>query len=82
MEESNLTKIVKTKKGTKKKSSDHNPILTNFKIKWCSKVSNRRIEMFNLKNKECPAKIMQMRSNSTILTYTFNSSDDLNTCTR
>ena len=28
-----LTKIVKTKKGKKKKSSDHNPIITKFKIK-------------------------------------------------
>ena len=48
-----LTKIVKTKKGTKTKSSDHNPILTKFKLKWCSKVSKPRIEMFNLRNKDC-----------------------------
>ena len=47
-----LTKIIKTKKGTKTKSSDHNPILTNYKIKWCRKVAKPRIELFNLKNRE------------------------------
>ena len=38
-----LTKIIKTKKGIKKKSSDHNPIIYNFKIKWSSRISKPRI---------------------------------------
>ena len=48
-----LTKILKTKKGVIKKASDHNPIITKFNIKWSSKMKKPRIELYNLKNKEC-----------------------------
>ena len=77
-----LTKIVKTKNGISNKASDHNTIITKFNIKWSSKLRKNRIEMFNLKNKECQIKFKEITSKTSILTEAFNSSDDLNTCTR
>ena len=77
-----LVKIVKTKKGVKKTQSDHNPIICNFNVKWCRKMKNERIEMFNLKNKEGQAKFKQMTSNTNILSNILKSDKDLNTCTK
>ena len=80
--ENALTKVLKTKKGVKTKSSDHNPIITNFSMKWSSKVTKPRIEMFNLKNKEGQEKFKQLTSNSTMLTDIVSSKDDINICTK
>ena len=44
-----LTKIIKTKKGLIKQTSDHNSIITKFNIRWSNRVKKPRIEMFNLK---------------------------------
>ena len=55
-----LTKLVKTKKGTKKTLSDHNPIISKFNIKWNRKLKNRRIEMYNLKNKNGQAQFKDL----------------------
>ena len=81
-EEYALTKIVKTRNGMSKKSSDHNTIITKFSIKWSSKFRKNRIEMFNLKNKECQLKFKDVTTKTDILTDAFNSNDDLNTCTK
>ena len=45
-----LTKIVKNKK---KVESDHNPLITTFKMTWNkSKVTNQNSNMFNIKNRK------------------------------
>ena len=48
-----LTNIRKTKTGVKKTESDHNTIFTKLKLSWNKIFKERRIEMFNLKNKAC-----------------------------
>ena len=76
-----LTKIWKTKKGVKKSISDHNPLITNFNIKWIPKVRSERIEIYNLKNKSCQAEFKDLTSKSGILSSVINSNDDINTST-
>ena len=76
-----LTKIVKTKNGVKKQLSDHNPIICHFDIKWNKKVKKPRMELFNLKNKECQEKFKVLTSQTGILSSSLLG-DDLNTCTR
>ena len=41
-----LTKIIKTRNGISKQTSDHNTIITKFDIKWSRKIKNPRIEMW------------------------------------
>jgi hypothetical protein len=48
-----LTKVTKTKKGIKKNKSDHNPLISKFKMAWNGKPRVERIELFNLKYKAC-----------------------------
>ena len=55
-----LTKLVKTRNGISKQTSDHNTIITQFDIKWSRKIKKPRIEMFNLKNKECQRKFTDL----------------------
>ena len=47
-----LESINKTKKGTVVKKSDHNTIVSKFKIKWDKTIKKHREEHFNLKNTE------------------------------
>ena len=77
-----LTKIVKTKKGVIKTSSDHNVLISSFNILWSKKTKCDRIEMFNLKNKECQAKFKEMTSSNENLSSAFSSSDNINIYTR
>ena len=51
-----LTKITKTKRGTKKKESDHNVLLTEFDCQLGESETNEKEEVYNLKNKECQQK--------------------------
>ena len=76
-----LTKIIKTKNGIKKQTSDHNTIITKFTIKWSRKIRKPRIEMFNLKNKECQKKFTALTSKTNILTSAFNCNSDLDKAT-
>ena len=48
-----LTKITKTKRGTIKKESDQNVLLTEFDCKLGKPEMNENDEIYNLKNKEC-----------------------------
>ena len=54
-----LTRITKTKKGVIKVESDHNMILSKFKMAWNSKIQEKRNELFNLKNRECQEKFRE-----------------------
>ena len=53
------TRMTETKKGKKveKKMSDHNVILTKFKMSWNKESKPERNSSFNLKNKECQKNI-------------------------
>ena len=62
--------------------SDHNPIITHFKIDWCRKVKKTKVEMYNLKNKDCQKKFKDLTSQTGILSSAFKSGDDLDACTR
>ena len=77
-----LTRITKTKKGVKKISSDHNVIISKFSIKWNRKKRAERIEMFNLKNRDCQKIFKEITSNTNCLSSAFSSSNNLNICTK
>ena len=65
-----LTKIRKTKNGVRKVESDHNPIISNLKIPWKTQLKQQRVELFNLKNKNCQEVFKRETS-----TYTTHSDD-------
>ena len=77
-----LTNISKTKKGVKTSLSDHNPLISNFEIKWCRKTKSPRVEMFNLKDKTCQEKFKNMTSQIGKISSAFNDEDDIDTCTK
>ena len=77
-----LTKITKTKKGVKKQESDHNVLLSKFKFCWSKNVKKARIEMFNLKNKNCQLIFKDKTSNTNILSSIFEKNSDLNVATK
>ena len=75
-----LTRYKKRKKGRKLVLSDHNVIFTSFKLAWQKKNENKeRIEMHNLKNKNCQQHFTNVSNMSTVLSNIFETSDDLDT---
>jgi exonuclease III len=54
-----LTKVVNTKKGPKVQESDHNPIVTEFKLQLKPSEKEDKLELYNLKNRECQIKFIQ-----------------------
>ena len=42
-----LLKFMKTKRGTTKKESDHNVLVTSFKMTWNIREQKKKVEMFN-----------------------------------
>ena len=78
-----LSRHTKTKKGSKTKESDHNSIITNIKGDWTKKRSNKRIEMYNIKDKEGLKKFKAMTEHDEILSKAFqDNTKDLNTKTK
>jgi len=77
-----LEKIEKTKKGVKITKSDHNAIITRFKCARNAKQEIRRIETFNLKNKEAQKAFKELTSEKGILTSKVNKEDDINMATK
>ena len=51
-----LTKITKSKGKVTVMESDHQTIISKLNIKHNKQISSSRLEMFNLKNKECQIK--------------------------
>ena len=74
-----LTRYKKRKKGKKLVKSDHNVILTKFKLMWQKNENQERIEMYNLKNKKCQKQFTEESNNSTVLSNIFETSEDLDT---
>ena len=69
---------------TKKKKvvSDHNTIISKFKLGWCKTMSKDRIETFNLKNRDCQKIFKEATSNTKKLSSIFDNNKDLNSCTK
>ena len=79
-----LTKIMKTKNGVVKVESDHNTIISKFKLHWNKKAKENRIEMFNLKNKVCQEKFKEETTgtnNNKFLSSVFDGDEDINIVT-
>ena len=76
-----LHKIVKDKASTKVKHSDHNVMLTKFKLKL-TKEYPKEEEVFNLKDKECQRRFKEETSNTTKLSNIFDTDDDLDKQTK
>ena len=79
-----LTSIKKTKNGIKKIESDHNTIFSRFKFKWNKNIKENRVEMFNLKNKDCQEVFKQATSsinNNKFLSSVFEEKGDINDLT-
>ena len=79
-----LTKITKTKNGVITKESDHNVLISKFNFKWNRRIKQKRIELYNLKNKECQKKFTEVtNSRSCHLSQIFDDEkEDLNTSTK
>ena len=72
-----LTRIRKTKKGSKVKESDHNVILSEFNCKVNKKEKNDKTESYNLKNQECQANFKKYTTNTTMLSSVVDGSEDI-----
>ena len=57
-----LTKISKTKQGTRRVESDHNSIITRFDLSVTEKQKVRNIEIFNFKDENGLKKFKEMTS--------------------
>ena len=66
--------IINTPDGeTVEKESDHNTIITSFKIKWNkNNTKMKRNEIFNYKNEESQKKFYRETSNTNYLSSAFN----------
>ena len=69
-----LTRIRKTKTGIKTKESDHNVLVTKFDNTISYEKVNKKIEVYNIKNKDCQEKFKQFTSNIKMLSTIFDSS--------
>ena len=76
-----LTRINKTKEGVTIKRSDHNTIITEFRIEWNKSVKHNKVEFLNFKNVKCQTKVKQITSTGTYLSSSFDGNESLNTKT-
>ena len=63
-----LEKHSKVKGVVKEIKSDHNPIYLTAKLPWDGKVKKPSVEIFNLRNKECPNEYFRFTNTSDVLT--------------
>ena len=70
-----LTKVSKTKKGVNVKESDHNVIVTEFNIET-KREKKEKLEIYNLKNKECQRKFKNYTSDSKMLSTVFDDENE------
>ena len=61
--------------------SDHNTIVTKFKLKWNNQMKQQKTDMFNLKNKECLMKFKEETSGNNKLSKIFDERGDFNIIT-
>ena len=72
------TRITDTKKGVDKQESDHNVIMTKFKMQWNKMAKQENNELFNLKNEECQKLFKEATTNNKNLLNVFEKHEDLN----
>ena len=78
-----LTKLIKRKNQVVKKvESDHNVLITKFKLVWSHTNKKERIQTFNFKNEACQQKFKEVTSEPSILSSFFDSKEDLNLATK
>ena len=77
-----LTKVVKKKNGVKMQESDHNPIVAEFSLKVNQTKEDDKLEMYNLKNKECQRTFKGYTTNTKMLSTVFDTEEeDINVMT-
>ena len=75
--------VVRRKNGiVKVTTSDHNTILTTFRLEWSNSDRKERVEVFNMKNKECQQIFKEHTSQTNKLSVVFDSDDDINAQTK
>ena len=67
-----LTRIIKTKDGPKRKESDHNSIITSFKIEWTEIERKNTTEIFNFKDEDGMRKFKELTSDNKTLSSIFD----------
>ena len=76
-----LSKVINNKKGLRIQESDHNPIITEFKLLLKPAKESAKLELYNLKNKEAQTKFKEYTNNTKMLSTVFESDEDLNILT-
>ena len=77
-----LTKVVNNKKGTRIQESDHNPIITEFKLQQKETKEDQKLELYNLRNKECQKKFKEYTTNTKMLSTVFDAEEDIDVLTK
>ena len=77
-----LESIMKTKKGIKVSKSDHNTIISQFKLERNTTTDKERVEVFNFKDKDSLAKFKVLTSEEGILTKKVRDEDSVNVATK
>ena len=77
-----LESIQRTNRGIKISKSDHNSIVSKFRMKWTKKLKTPKLEMYNLKNKEAQIKFKNMTSKQGILSNIIDPEKDVTKVTK
>ena len=77
-----LASFKKTKNGFKTKESDHNTLVTKVKSVWKKKKTEKRIEMYNLKDIECNKKFKEIKSKDNFLSSVFETKGSIEVQTK
>ena len=72
-----LTRISKSKKGVRVKESDHNVVIAEFECNPIDDKDNKKVEVYNLKNKLCQAKFKKFTSNTKMLSSSIDDKGDI-----
>ena len=77
-----LSRIHKTKRGTKIKESDHNSIITELDCRIIKDKDEKKVELFDLKDKDSQAKFKAYTTGTNMFSSIFNNeSDDIDDLT-
>ena len=73
-----LTKCINTRKGIKVKESDHNVLISEFNCNVKDDKGSDRLEIYNLKNRECQLKFKKYTDETTMLSSSVDEEGDIN----
>ena len=77
-----LTRMRRTKKGTKRKESDHNAIITEFKCEVIENKDTQKEEAYNLKNKDCQSIFKKYTDKTKMLSSVLEGDGDVTQLTK